>query len=358
MDHGRRPGITGVRTRHHPGGAGIISGMSDETATPYRDGHAACPFVAFEDDRDHRSESPDFRHRCFAASEPEPRALPHQERFCLSAAFAACPIFLDWARQEAAGVAARNGAPVEPQAPARVPVKAATDTADLLGRGRTTPAESTPIVARAADPGSGLWGFEGAPRRTVAPAVAPQKTSPGAAATPAYSMARRQPTRPDWENPPRLDSFPRLRPRDDRGNNQPLLLLVLAITALMVGLIVVPLLTGNGGGTANNSSPSVLASLSPTPEESATPTPGPSQGFTVYSVKPGDNLTKIANGANITTDMIIAANKGTQYEIKNPNVLLVGQKMFIPPPTWVIPTDTPGLAPSPTDTPTPGPSAT
>jgi len=78
--------------------------MSDETVTSFQEGHAACPFVAFEDDRDHRADHPDYGHRCFAAAEPEPRALPHQERFCLSAAFAQCPIFLDWARQEAAAV--------------------------------------------------------------------------------------------------------------------------------------------------------------------------------------------------------------------------------------------------------------
>ncbi|HEX7490584.1 MAG TPA: hypothetical protein VF337_02645, partial [Candidatus Limnocylindrales bacterium] len=62
-------------------------------------GPSACPFVAFEDDRDHRSSRADHRHRCFAAPEPEPRAFPHQETYCLTAGFAGCPIFLDWARQ-------------------------------------------------------------------------------------------------------------------------------------------------------------------------------------------------------------------------------------------------------------------
>ena len=96
-----------TRARQAPPGAGMIYPMSDETVTSFQEGHAACPFVAFEDDRDHRADHPDYGHRCFAAAEPEPRALPHQERFCLSAAFAQCPIFLDWARQEAAGVATK-----------------------------------------------------------------------------------------------------------------------------------------------------------------------------------------------------------------------------------------------------------
>jgi nucleoid-associated protein YgaU len=63
---------------------------------------AACPFVAFEDDRDERSERPDHRHRCYAELRPAPRAIAHQEAYCLSAGFPACPTFQDWARREAA----------------------------------------------------------------------------------------------------------------------------------------------------------------------------------------------------------------------------------------------------------------
>ncbi|HET7727217.1 MAG TPA: LysM peptidoglycan-binding domain-containing protein [Candidatus Limnocylindrales bacterium] len=66
------------------------------------DGAPACPFVAFEDDRDARSTAPDHRHRCYAEPRPAPRALAHQEAYCLSSAFAVCPTFQDWARREAA----------------------------------------------------------------------------------------------------------------------------------------------------------------------------------------------------------------------------------------------------------------
>ncbi|HTC85766.1 MAG TPA: hypothetical protein VK656_03635, partial [Candidatus Acidoferrum sp.] len=62
----------------------------------------ACPFVAFEDDRDMRSDRPDHRHRCYAEKRPAPRAIAHQEAFCLSPAFPSCPTFQDWARREAA----------------------------------------------------------------------------------------------------------------------------------------------------------------------------------------------------------------------------------------------------------------
>jgi nucleoid-associated protein YgaU len=66
------------------------------------DGSPACPFVAFEDDRDERADRPDHRHRCYAESEPAPRALAHQEAYCLSSAFPVCPTFQEWARREAA----------------------------------------------------------------------------------------------------------------------------------------------------------------------------------------------------------------------------------------------------------------
>jgi len=82
---------------------------------PIVDGAPACPFVAYEDDRDGRGTAPDHRHRCYAEPNPAPRALAHQEAYCLSSAFPVCPTFQDWARREAA--AARPAAPED--APAR-----------------------------------------------------------------------------------------------------------------------------------------------------------------------------------------------------------------------------------------------
>jgi LysM repeat protein len=73
-----------------------------ERGQPSIDGSPACPFVAFDDDRDARSDRPDHRHRCFAEADPAPRALAHQEAYCLSSAFPVCPTFQAWARREAA----------------------------------------------------------------------------------------------------------------------------------------------------------------------------------------------------------------------------------------------------------------
>jgi len=75
--------------------------MSDR-GLPIVDGAQACPFVAFENDRDERATSPDPRHRCYAEERPAPRALAHQEAYCLASTFPVCPIFQDWARREAA----------------------------------------------------------------------------------------------------------------------------------------------------------------------------------------------------------------------------------------------------------------
>ena len=112
---------------------------------PIVDGAPACPFVAFEDDRDGRSLAPDHRHRCFAEPRPAPRALAHQAAYCLASAFAVCPTFQDWARREAA--AARPGtADARPAAredvPAVVPVS--TPLPPLDRGARHAPGTDTP----------------------------------------------------------------------------------------------------------------------------------------------------------------------------------------------------------------------
>src|SRR5215207_4538153 len=95
---------------------------------PIADGAHACPFVAFEDDRDERATVPDHRHRCYAEVRPAPRALAHQEAYCLSSAFPVCPTFQDWARRESAR--ARDASAAAARA-----VHADADTGPESGRG-------------------------------------------------------------------------------------------------------------------------------------------------------------------------------------------------------------------------------
>ncbi|HET7031094.1 MAG TPA: LysM domain-containing protein [Candidatus Limnocylindrales bacterium] len=110
-----------------------------ERGLPHADGAPACPFVAFDDDRDERASVPDHRHRCFAEAQPAPRALAHQEAYCLSSAFPVCPTFQDWARREAAH--SRDGGRS---------VARATSVPMPTGHGQAPPAIVAPELARAA----------------------------------------------------------------------------------------------------------------------------------------------------------------------------------------------------------------
>ena len=106
---------------------GIIRTMT-ERGLPSVDGASACPFVAFEDDREARATSPDHRHRCFAEATPAPRAVAHQEAYCLSSAFPVCPTFQEWARREAAHARGADDRPaVEASASGAVESASAAD---------------------------------------------------------------------------------------------------------------------------------------------------------------------------------------------------------------------------------------
>jgi hypothetical protein len=105
----------------------------------------ACPFIALELDRDRRSDKPDYRHRCFAEPTPQPRAIAHQEAYCLSSEFAACPIFQGWAMRAAARPvpvpAGYEGRPAQPQAPMPTVAEAQAAAAQA-----PLPVDVTPVV--------------------------------------------------------------------------------------------------------------------------------------------------------------------------------------------------------------------
>jgi hypothetical protein len=123
-----------------------------ERGLPIVDGAPACPFVAFADDRDERASSPDHRHRCYAEEKPAPRALAHQEAYCLASAFPVCPTFQDWARREAARPAGGGGA-----------IAAAGTSDDLADTPQRNPPRSWSAPPPwAGGPGSGPGGQGGA----------------------------------------------------------------------------------------------------------------------------------------------------------------------------------------------------
>jgi hypothetical protein len=124
-----------------------------ERGLPLADGAPACPFVAFEDDRDERSSVPDHRHRCYAESRPAPRALAHQEAYCLSSAFPVCPTFQDWARREAAR---SRGGSISAQTASAPNASAAMHKAASQQALETAAAEAAAVAGSAA--GSAAWG--------------------------------------------------------------------------------------------------------------------------------------------------------------------------------------------------------
>jgi LysM repeat protein len=326
----------------------------DEPTTQFDGGPSACPFVAFEDDRDHRSSSPDYRHRCFAAPEPEPRAFPHQERYCLSADFPACPVFLDWARQEAAGVKAANASASTPAGVALTAgaAAAAAITEDenapafLAARSRTAPGVDTTLSSRrAADASATLWTYDSETKRSQAPAAPPPPSSLGA---PAVAMARRGPSHPGWENPPRLENFPRLRSREDRRGNQPLLIVVVGMSLVMVALILFPIFnspkSGGTGGGAGTSAPTLNGGGSGQTDQATdqlTPSPEPSHNYFTTRVIAGDTVMVIANRYQVDYRDILALNPS----IKAPAyIVMIGQTIKVPLPGYQPPEATPSAS--------------
>ena len=157
-----------------------------ERGTPGVDSAPACPFVAFEDDRESRATSPDHRHRCYAELVPSPRASAHQEAYCLSSAFPVCPTFQDWARREAAhargdGERPRAAPMAQPETAERTPAStwdgADDDDADRAPRHPSTPTPDLPIRRNPprdwAAPPPWASGGAGAAGRTPAPTDRP-----------------------------------------------------------------------------------------------------------------------------------------------------------------------------------------
>jgi LysM repeat protein len=306
----------------------------DRSAQP--EGVWACPFIAFEGDQDHRADRPDYRHRCYAVGHPEPRALPHQERYCLSAAFAECPMFLDWARQEAA--AALPAAPGAARGPGRAPVEA---PGFLAGRTRSAaPGPTPPPAPRTAELAAGVWQPEverredSRSRTAVASARAiTLDTTPGATA---------EPDKPIWAKVRHIERYPRLRPLGYQRGTPPLLLTTMVLAIIFVMLLLYPILTSQKGSQAYTP----LPSLSAEPTEEATPTPEASPTYLIHVVQKGEFLQSIAQRYGVTWQEIAALNN-----ISDPSKIYPGQKLKIPPRSAASPTPT--ESPSPVLTPTP-----
>ena len=346
----------------------------------------ACPFVALEDDRDARADAPDPRHRCYAEPTPQPRALLHQEAFCLSPGFAACPIFQDWAAGAAARpispVAAASAAteqlgvfdavddaepdidalpapdgdpgadeqPLAPLAPIPppVPVDAELDVAEendippvppfLAGR----PGAESAVSATNESGGSPAQPLD---RQVEIPPPAPRSSIPRG--IPSEKVARED-VIPSWGIDGRFGAQPDRDPDDDRYGGWLTAIAVVAILALGVaGVIFLPGLLAGGPSRTPSPAATIRPSIIPTasaplvtpsdalPSATASPiasgpTPEPTVQMTprLYPIRAGDTLARIARRFDVTVEDILAANP----DITNPNHIQVGQLIVIPQP--------------------------
>jgi nucleoid-associated protein YgaU len=357
-----------------------------ERGLPIVDGAPACPFVAFDDDRDERAAGPDHRHRCYAESPPAPRALAHQEAYCLSSAFPVCPTFQDWAKREAARARGDAGTP------------ATTDAAaSAAGSQRNPPrnwAAPPPWLGGEPAPEGSLWAEDDEPPvgRGLSGSYADRVAShsagspdaldddavdddaideaeyPAAAGTPAQERPRtpvsdprpsaasyrgrghddeaddappsaRPRTRhrerdlppgpaPEWERAKPLEAYPTLRSRRLSDISvPPILVAVVALALSAAVLFALPGLLGFGNPGAGASASPTTPVRTATPSIGPTAVPQPTQ--LVYVVKEGDTLSGIAGRFGVTLADLIAANSDT---LPDPDKLAIGDQLIIPVP--------------------------
>jgi len=361
-----------------------------ERGLPIVDGAPACPFVAFEDDRDARASIPDHRHRCYAEAHPAPRALAHQEAYCLSSAFPVCPTFQDWARREAARSRADGPRTADPLAasaaqPQRNPPRnwsapppwagggaaaggeawagddAGGEDVPAQGRGLSgsyadrvasgTAGAEPPFDDEADDDGAAAAGgaVAGAGAAAASAAAGSSMPRPGGAlreqdphssaafdesgeghesAAASRRERRRDSGAPEWERARPLEVYPTLRARRlPELSVPPLLVAVVALALAAAVLFALPGLLGFGGPSAVSSpSPSPLSS---TAAETFLPTAVPAPTPQLYVVQSGDTMSKIAKKFKVKLADLIAANAET---IPNPDRLQIGDQVTIPVP--------------------------
>ncbi len=295
------------------------------------------------------------------------RDVPSREATLEPDEQAASPGLGAWSGSALASLAASRrpagDAPVPPVEEPRHP-EADTDfvspepaaPAFLAGRAsRPSPSERTP--SQPADPDSRLGVSRPDPSRRAAVGYAPgdpaRRRVPGPGRELDRSIERgadgvpADPAAPSWERPRRFEAYPSLRSGGGvAAMPRPVLY---ALIVLMVGLALFAtpfLLRGLTGGSGPAASPTPIASASPGVSAAPSITPVPSPSPTVYTVKAGDTLSRIAAKFGTTVDAIVKANP----QIKNPDKLALGDQLVIPPTVAPAITDgtlTPAPSPSP-----------
>jgi LysM repeat protein len=184
----------------YPAVPGYHPGVTERAPSPAV-AAGACPFVAFEDDRDHRSEVPDRRNRCYAEPVPRPPTPAHQAAYCLSIDFPSCAVFQAWAARAAA---APDATPVPQPAVAETEGALEAEREERDARGEPPPGAAPPEPAA----GGGGGPPAATPSGDLAPGDRPPGTPPG-----------RQPAGTPSPEPSRADP-PVARPRRPRRERE------------------------------------------------------------------------------------------------------------------------------------------
>lgn len=369
-----------------------------------RAGPAVCPFVALAEDRDRRADAPDERNRCYAERAPRRRDLAYQAEYCYSTGFASCSVFLAWAARNAAepayvaeaarsawasGIAAPEdgGAPEEagaspfawgataedPSAPPGPPAQGGGSfgPSDIEAE-RVTAADEQDWVSASAwavAPWDPLAEAEAEELETLSIEEADVASDDddlveaaddvlqGPKVPAALPMRRRQRTQApitsrgsgEWLYADPVERQPLVRRRS--GIGAPILLAVLGLLVISILVFLLPaLLGGSSAQPAAVASPSPGASHRPaatrapqrTFDASPSPSVAPESEVRVYTVKPGNSLSFIAERFDVSQRHLQCLNV-----ITNPNIIQPGQRLLIPPEGFTCPSGWRDMTPPP-----------
>ena len=141
----------------------------------------------------------------------------------------------------------------------------------------------------------------------------------------AYEQHLGGPDGPDWERPRRYEAYPTIKTRMALPNLSRLAVMAGAIAIAAIALFFLPAILGIGGADTPTASvrPSAARPASVAPTEQLAPTP------VLYTIKKGENLSKIATDHGVTIEELLAANP----QIKNKDRIAEGQQITIPAPS-------------------------
>ncbi len=234
---------------------------------------------------------------------------------------AAAPSFLGRRSEPGAGLA---GSPADQMAGGAPPIRRTEQVEELWGTAATGAAVAGVAAGAAAGSPAAGSAHPAVPDEYASVEGAPGRVSRRPRA---YDQHLGGPDGPDWERPRRSEAYPTIKTRVGMPEVPRIAIMAVAVGILAIALLLLPGFLNLGGG--GGSTPGATASPSGTVRESFAPTEPPAPSPTVYTIKKGDTLLKVAKAHGLTLDELLAANPA----IKNPNKVSEGQQIVIPVPS-------------------------